>query len=431
MRRAAGRRAAGRAGAPAPGGSGNGIPPRLHSPVNGAPLRSCGPGLLSDGERRWPVVAGIPWLRTGRDTLREHAVRRIEEGDPDGAAAVLLADADDWWDGPAPAPAAARAALRAATLREAVVLLGLGRVGAYFLHRWSDPTWLAVLALTARHSPAGLPVLELACGAGHLLRELGLRGHRDLTGVDVVFAKLWLARRFVVPRARLVCADVTAPWPLRPPGSPAYVACHDALYFLPRKDEVVRRALEYAGDGGGVVLGHCHNALVPGPVAGLPLDPAGWRALLPGALCYDDAELTHALLAQTAPRPRPPGDLAGCAAMALVHGPLAPTAGSGGPASGGPASGNPSSGGPSSGVLSTDRPVPGRPLRPNPLYRDGLLRWPGPRWRDEYGPGVAAYLPGRVELSRGVLADARAGLLTPEVAGLARRRVLLDLPERW
>ncbi|CAL9610556.1 hypothetical protein SUDANB58_05626 [Streptomyces sp. enrichment culture] len=383
--------------------------PRLISPGNGCPLRPCGPGLLSDGERRWPVVAGIPWLRTGRETLRERAVRRMEEGDPDGAALVLLADADDWWDGPALSPGALRAALGAATLREAVTLLGLGRVGTYFLHRWSDPTWLAVLALTARHSPGGLPVLELACGAGHLLRELGLRGHRDLTGIDVVFAKLWLARRFVAPRARLVCADVTAPWPLLPPGRPAHVVCHDALYFLPRKEEVVRRALAYA-DGGGVVLGHCHNSLVPGPVGGLPLDPAGWCALLPGAVCYDDADLTRALLARTPPRSRTAGELAGCQAMALVSAPPPP---------------------PWHGPLSPDRPVPGRPLRPNPLYHDGLLHWPTDRWRDEYGAAARAYLPERIALPPAVLADARAGRLTPEVADLARRRVLLDLPEQW
>ncbi|MDQ1033791.1 SAM-dependent methyltransferase [Streptomyces sp. V3I8] len=405
MKAAAGRTAAGRS--PAPVASG------LISPGNGAPLRSCGPGLLTDGERRWPVVAGIPWLRTGREELRERAVRGIEEGDPDSAALVLLADADDWWDGPVPSPGTLRGALRAACLREAVSLLGMGRVGDYFLHRWSDPTWLAVLALTARHSPgsgpAALPVLELACGAGHLLRQLELRGHRDLTGVDVVFAKLWLARHFVAPRARLVCADVTAPWPLPPPGRPAYVACHDALYFLPHKAEVVRRAVEYAA-GGGVVLGHCHNSLVPGPVSGLPLDPDGWRSLLPGALCYDDADLTRALLEQRVPQPRTAAELAGSEAVALVATPPPPAG---------------------YGPFAPDRPVPGRPLRPNPLYHDGVLRWPGDRWRDEYGPGAAAYLPDRVDLSPGLLADARAGRLTCEVTALARCRVLLDLPERW
>ncbi|WP_345624782.1 class I SAM-dependent methyltransferase [Streptomyces ziwulingensis] len=384
-------------------------PGALLSPRNGAALRSCGPGLLCDGERRWPVVAGIPWLRTGREDLRRRAVRSIEAGDHEEAALVLLADNDDWWDGPAPSRDALRAALGAATLHRAVTLLGMGRVGEYFLHRWSDPTWLAVLALTARHSPGRLPVLELACGAGHLLRELLLRGHRDVTGTDVVFAKLWLARRFVAPTARLVCADVTAPWPLRPPGRPAYVACHDALYFLPRQEEVVRRAVVYAG-GGGVVLGHCHNALVDGPAAGFPRDPAGWRALLPGALCYDDADLTRAALDGTPPRPRTTAALAGCEAMALVS--ASPPA-------------------PGHGPRSVARPVPGRPLRLNPLYADGALRWPGKRWREEYGPGARAYLPARVDPSPALLADARAGRLTPQVAELARRRVLLDLPERW
>ncbi|MFB8384568.1 class I SAM-dependent methyltransferase [Streptomyces rubiginosohelvolus] len=411
------RHAATRSTAPYPAGAGNRAAtettPRnkalLVSPGNGAPLRSCGPGLLSDGERRWPVVAGIAWLRTGREELREQAVRRIEAGDPDGAALVLLADNDDWWDGPAPSPEALRAALQAQTLREAVALLGMDRVGAYFLHRWSDPTWLAVLALTARHSPGALPVLELACGAGHLLRELQLRGHQDVMGIDVVFSKLWLARRFVAPAARLVCADVTEPWPLRPPGTPAYVACHDALYFLPRKEEVVRRAMSYAA-GGGVVLGHCHNALVPGPVSGLPLDPAGWSALLPGAICYDDADLTCASLKGTGPRPRTTGALAGCEAMALVSVPSPPT---------------------EYGPLSVDRPVAGRPLRCNPLYSDGSLHWPGERWRTEYGAAARAYLPDRVALSPAVLADAQAGRLTPEVVDLARRRLLLDLPEQW
>ncbi|MFD4025780.1 class I SAM-dependent methyltransferase [Streptomyces sp. NPDC058576] len=354
-------------------------------------------------------MAGIPWLRTGREELREQAVRRIEAGDPDGAASVLLADSDDWWDGPAPTPEALRAVLTARTLREAVTLLGMGRVGAYFLHRWSDPTWLAVLALTARHSPGVLPVLELACGTGHLLRELRLRGHRDVTGIDVVFAKLWLARRFVVPQARLVCADVTAPWPLQPPGTPAYVACHDALYFLPHKEEMVGRALSYAA-GGGVVLGHCHNALVPGPVSGLPLDPAGWSALLPGAVCYDDADLTRAALAGTRPRARTPEALTDCEAMAVVSVPSPP---------------------PGYGPLSVDRPVAGRPLRRNPLYSGGSLRWPGERWRAEYEAAARAFLPDRVDLSPTVLTDARAGRLTPEVVDLARRRVLLDLPEGW
>ena len=70
--------------------------------------------------------------------------------------------------------------------------------------------FLAVgLGLLAAHWPGDLPVVEVACGTGHLLRELALRSVADRTGVDVVLAKLWLAARFVDPGAAYVCADVT------------------------------------------------------------------------------------------------------------------------------------------------------------------------------------------------------------------------------
>jgi SAM-dependent methyltransferase len=358
-------------------------------------LQADTPVTLHDGERRWPVVAGIPWLRAGRDDVRERAVAALDAGDPDGAAVVLLADTDDWWDAPPPPDVQLRAALRATSLRDAVDLLGFGRVGTYFLHRWSDPSWLAALALTAAHPPAGRPVVDLACGAGHLLRHLALHGHRDLTGVDVVFAKLWLARRFVLPAGvTLVCADLTAPWPLPVATEARHVACHDALYFLDGKEAFVAAARRLAGDGGAVLLGHCHNAQHPAGRSGLPLDPDQWRALLPGAAAYAEEELTAATAAGRLPSPAGAVAPAGTEAvnLALDAGQAAPD-----PALLGPA--------------------PGTALRRNPLYADGVRRWPGERWAAEYGPRAEAYLPSRwIDLP---------------VDDAIRRRLLLDLPEAW
>ena len=363
----------------------------------GVPLHADTRSTLHDGERRWPVVAGIPWLRAGRDDVRERAVAALDAGDPEGAAVVLLADADDWWDAPPPPDAQLRAALAAPTLRDAVDLLGFGRVGTYFVHRWSDPSWLAALALTAAHPPAGRPVVDLACGAGHLLRHLALHGHRDLTGVDVVFAKLWLARRFVLPAAvpvALVCADLTTPWPLPPPTRSRHVACHDALYFLDGKEAFVAAARRHAGDGGVVLLGHCHNALHPAGRAGRPLDPDGWRALLPGAAAYAEEELTAAAATGRLPDPADDAALAASEAVNLAL-----------DEAGGP---------PEPALLA---PAPGAALSRNPLYADGERRWPGDRWAAEYGPRAETYLPER-------WTD-----LPPDDA--VHRRLALDLPEAW
>ncbi|RKN47933.1 class I SAM-dependent methyltransferase [Micromonospora endolithica] len=347
--------------------------------------------------RRWPVVETIPWLRPDRDDLRERAVAALDAGDPDQAAVVLLADADDWWDGEPPAAAQLRAALRATSLREAVDLLRLGRVGVYFLHRWSDPSWLAALSLTAAHPPNGRPVVDLACGAGHLLRHLVAHGQAEATGVDVVFAKLWLARRFVLPPGApvaLVCADLTAAWPLPPSAAPRHVACHDALYFLPDKAAVVAAALACAGPGGAVLLGHLHNARHPSGTAGLPLPPEGWTALLPGADAYAEEELTVAAVAGRLPAAADPAALARTEAVGLARDAAAAPA--------------------DPALL---RPAPASPLRPNPLYTDGVRRWPDPRWAAEYGERAAAYLPERWPATPG-----------PDAP---RRRLLLDLPERW
>lgn len=359
----------------------------------GQPLLPDGPATLTDGERRWPVVHGIPWLRAGRDEVRERAVAALDAGDVDTAAVHLLADADDWWDEPPPPDDRLRAALRATTLTDAVELLGMGRVGTYFRHRWTDPSWLAALALTAAHPPGGRPVVDLACGAGHLLRHLAGHGHRDLIGVDVVFAKLWLARRFVLPPGvpvALVCADLGAPWPL-PVTGPRWVACHDALYFLRDKEPFVAAARAHAGPGGAVLLGHCHNALHPGGRSGLPLDPAGWAALLPGATAYAEEELTAATAQGRLPRP---GGVEHTEALGLV-------------VDDDPAPPDP--------ALLT--PPPGAVLRRNPLYVDGVRTWPHERWAAEYGPRASTYLPER--------------WTEPPVEEAVRRRLLLDLPEAW
>ncbi|MFG1884028.1 class I SAM-dependent methyltransferase [Micromonospora sp. NPDC049102] len=364
---------------------------------DGTPLHADTSCTLTDGVRRWPVVDSIPWLRPDRDDLREQAVAALDAGDPDQAAVTLLADSDDWWDGPPPPADQLRAALRASTLRDAVELLGFGRVGVYFLHRWSDPSWLAALALTAAHPPHGRPVVDLACGAGHLLRHLVLHGHRDLTGVDVVFAKLWLARRFVLPPdvpVALVCADLTAPWPLPPPAAPRHVACHDALYFLADKAAVVTAALACAGPDGAVLLGHLHNAQHPAGTTGLPLSPDSWTALLPGATAYTEEELTVAAAAGQLPAPADPAALIGTEAVGLAR-----------DAGDAPAD---------AALLG---PAPASPLRPNPLYTDGVRCWPDPRWAAEYGDRAAAYLPERWPTDPG-----------PDAV---RRRLLLDLPERW
>jgi SAM-dependent methyltransferase len=355
--------------------------------------------VVVDGER-FPVVAGIPYLRSGREELRARVLDLLDAGDHTNALLALLADQDDWWTEPAPPPGQLLQAVTAPTLRSAMEHLGFGRVGDYFAFRWSDPTFLSGLALLDAHAGGAATAFELGCGAGHLLRELRRRGVR-VAGADVVFAKLWLAKRFVVPDAQLVCLDAGTPgWSRHVPGGRADLAlCHDALHYLP---DIPAAVAELRAVADVVLVGHAHNGAVDNLSAGSPLDVDGYAALLDGAVLYDDEELGRDLAAGRPPHPHAGEELRGASAIALALG-----------------------GRPAGGAYAV--PPPGTRLRVNPLLVDGEVRWPSDRYRDEYA-ALSPHLTEPYAVPAGALV---AGRGDEAVDRLARRRVLLDLPERW
>ncbi len=329
---------------------------------------------------------------------------------------LALGDQDDWWTGARPDADVVRELVRARDgvgLRDAMTALAFGRVGDYFAHRWSDPTFLAGLALIEAHWRPTRTAFELACGIGHYGRELARRGVA-FTGGDVVFAKLWLARHWVVPgQSRLVCFDAAAPWPIADEHFDL-VFCHDAFYFLEPKVEILASLRALAGPDGRVAVGHVHNSAADNLSSGHAVSTADMARLFPNAAVYDDAELTQALVERRPPRAAPLAALAAVEAFSIED------ASRGRPVSdltGGMA-----------------MPVADAALRLNPLFkpRDGgmAVEWPSPRYQAEYEPRTT--LPRTLTSTESErLAAAVPGPRVGEADDAIRRRVLVDLPERW
>jgi SAM-dependent methyltransferase len=342
------------------------------------------------GNARYPVVCGIPYLRTGREELVATALDFLDGGNQRGALLLLLCDQDDWARTEPPDASALDALVDGRlNLRQAMRALSYGPVADYFAFRWSDPTFVSGLALLQQHLPVGASVLELGCGVGHYLREFAARGIQAI-GADVVFSKLWLARQYLVSAITLVCFDAGSPFPLGD-GQVGAVFCHDAFYFLPRKAHVAREMRRVAGGTGAVMVGHAHNAEAHNHSSGEPMTEAQYLALFPGSVVYDDAELTGSWIENRLPRLGAGRD---SAALAFATG------------SGGVDFGAPS--------LINDAG-----LRLNPLFEPGDLqpRWPSERYRQEYA-GLSGYLQ----------LDSPPLIPTPE---LVRRRVFVWLPENW
>jgi SAM-dependent methyltransferase len=395
----------------------------LRDPVGGEPLTADSPHSVAAGGERWPVADGVPYLRAGRDEIRNEALRRLDAGDADGGLAVLLTDQDPFAPLPPPSVADCRALVAdvragACGLREAMRRLNFGPVADYFAVRPSTPTFLSGLGLLSQYG-GDRPVVGVACGIGQLLREPCRRGLR-VAGTDLVFSKLWLARRFVVPRAELVCGDVCG-GPFAVPTTAVTVLCHDAFYFFPDKRAAAQALAALAGTGGRVLVGHAHSANWDhGGVAGNLLTPEGYAALFPGCLTFADAAFTAALLSGVPAEPEHPAALGDVEAVSLawqLWGEL--------PA--GP----------------PDRyadPVEGAELVLNPLLEPAggrlVPRWPSPRFAAEYRS--ADYLAGEPLPPDEVLRCAAQGNLeyltdarvhrpetSAEVSQLARRRILL------
>ena len=377
----------------------------LLSPISGRPLAADTPHSLADGAgERWPVIDDIAYLRTNRAALVTASLDHLDAGRPEAGLAVLLADQDDWWPGPSADPARLSLLVRdykTLTFRAAMDHLGFGRVGDYLAHRWSDPTYLAGLALLEAHWAEPDRVFELACGTGPYLRELSRRGV-PCTGGDVVFAKLWLARHWIVgPDVELVCFDAASPWPVagRRHG---LVLCHDAFYFLEPKAAVAAALRAATADDGLLAVAHVHNSGFPNHSAGAAMSAEAVAALFPRAVAYDDAELTLALAQARSPRPQALPALDAVEAFSLVEGDAHP---------------------PRAVLAGLALPPAGASLVKNPLYgeTDDIV-WPSDRYRSEYAS--LATFPARSTAPKRTRR-------TPETETSARSRELVDLPERW
>ncbi|HTC73022.1 MAG TPA: hypothetical protein VK655_09045, partial [Solirubrobacteraceae bacterium] len=314
-----------------------------------------------------------------------------------------------------------------ATYRDLVEALGPSFEGGYFLYRFSDPTYVVadavVRAVAGTVLDRGGRAVDICGGSGHLTRSLtGLSSSAPVLA-DLYFAKVWLARRFTAPGCEGVCCDGNSPMPFAR-GAFRFAMCADAFMYIWTKRQFVgelARLVDGEGDPGAVLICHTHNERAWSPSHGQPLSPQGYRDLFETleprvfgeAGLFDDVVKGGPLdLSRRDPEEtldRDPALTIVATPRADVYTPhhLAPASSSG-------------------------------ELRLNPLYQvedEGeqvrlRLRFPSEDYELEYG-ACRHYLPDTLVLDRRALSALEAGRLPADLAELARRRVIVNLPRRY
>jgi len=368
----------------------------------------------------FPVVDGIPVMHLNAASSAARA--QIEAGNTEAARLTMVgvssADRQTAF--------MELAANADATYTQIVDALGPDLEGGYFLYRFSDPTF--VVAESVVNAVAGTVLggrgraLDVCGGSGHITRVLAKHAESTVLA-DLFYAKLWLARRFMVPAVAAVCCDGNVPFPFAR-GAFDLAMCTDAFMYLWEKRAFVGEMTRaVAGRPRGTVLiNHAHNQLVWSPSHGQPLTPAGYRNLFEAtpARMFGEAALFSDVVGGVSidlGRAQSDTDLAGDQALTLIASPVDAVYGP--------------------HALATPTSS-GGDWRISPLYEltndgdqvRGTLRFPDEDYEYDYGT-CRAYLPNDVTVAHADLDALNQGTMAPAIADLVRRHVIVELPKRY
>jgi SAM-dependent methyltransferase len=149
-------------------------------------------------------------------------------------------------------------------------------------YRFSMPTFLGVHAFA--HLAAGCRrILDFGCGVGHssfLMQRFAPEA--GIVCADRSFTSLYLARRYLVPKAFAVCLDGNYALPFRA-ASFDLVFSTDALQYVQSKRNLIDQFRHVLEPQGTIALAHLHNRLSAQPgVAGRALSAQGYDWLFEG-----------------------------------------------------------------------------------------------------------------------------------------------------
>lgn len=323
-------------------------------------------GVLSCPCSTYPVIDGIPVIRRGRVDVQDHMTSRAEVDGPTVEHLVDLVRGDDPLDAlvallafppPTPMNLGTRPGIRLPFTRgpwphlahearrgEVRALLGeldsltaqdwmelcynrssdriSGELFPYFFIRFGQPRFLSSIAFLQALPRDGGPILDMACGFGHIMYHLAEREHPVASvGLDRNFFQLWVGRRYVAPGQSWVCADRLDSLPFADDAFSASV-CTDAFHLFPTQQEAMDE-LRRIARADTVLLDRVGNVELEPHDTDAERDPAGYVSLVRGApwrlACeeelFADYRAGHGVQLAT---PRPPEDFTGRKWLSLI-----------------------------------------------------------------------------------------------------------------
>jgi ubiquinone/menaquinone biosynthesis C-methylase UbiE len=150
----------------------------------------------------------------------------------------------------------------------------------YFFYRFAQPRLLGAESIVSMIRHPTQPLLDLACGCGHLTHALLSRAEGNpVFGIDGSFFGVYVAKHWVAPEAEFICSEADKALPFSD-NTFAGVFCSDAFHYFSAKATCIQECERLTKESGLFALIWVHNARVPWPHDGLPLPIEGYQALV-------------------------------------------------------------------------------------------------------------------------------------------------------
>lgn len=292
----------------------------------------------------------------------------------------------------------------------------------YFFYRFAQPRHLAALLLTSALPAQEKPILDLACGCGHLGHNLTeSQARHAVVGVDRNFFQLWTAQYWIAPKNRFLCADASRPLPFADDSFSATL-CSDAFHYFLDKNLTVGEIVRCA-KGRPILLTRVGNRLVE-PNEGFELSPEEYLTLFdsPDWRMFGETELVKRYVGRQRldfSTPQATGAMDQEKWISFVH-PGFPSAM--------PASPNAVCWPHSVGRLGIN------PIYTNTRMEDGNWRLQFKFPSDHYAFEnvlMVSFLPQRITLTEQIFRDIRANVRSPAVERLIDKMVVVGMPDRY
>lgn len=131
----------------------------------------------------------------------------------------------------------------------------------YYKYRFGQPRHLVTLSLLSNIPVNEYPVLDIACGAGHLMHYFNSRNiEQPVVGMDKYFAQLYLAKKYIAPEGNYFCADADQPLPFKK-NTFTGIYCSDAFMFFSFRSASVREMQRTLRQNGVIIISRISNLL--------------------------------------------------------------------------------------------------------------------------------------------------------------------------